>query len=261
MVPFHEHVRILHLSARARLEAYSRLFRFTNEEDIDTKDFAEKTGMSINSVNSMIRHAKQNAKLYEEMVAIGYSDTTFPAWWYSPARDGTEVQEVEQPRTEVQEDEETVGKRTPAKAGEEYAPTPPDQPRPIGARSTRPPVPVPASASDAMPTPAPASASSGFSDLEICPFFVTRGSPRLLTVSGCERRSRQMAGSSRARPYPLEGSFHETLIVYGCARTVCSTYCPASTVVFEGLGQSRFPSQRARVREFFSPRGSYLSLH
>ncbi len=31
----------------------------------------------------MIRHAKQNAKLYEEMVALGFSDESFPVWWYS----------------------------------------------------------------------------------------------------------------------------------------------------------------------------------
>ncbi len=109
------------------------------------------------------------------MVALGYSDSKFPAWWYSPAREGIEgqeveqprieVQEVEQPRTEVQEGEETAGKRTHTEAGEAYAPTPPDKPRPREDRLRRPPVPVPASASDALP--APASASSAFSDLEM----------------------------------------------------------------------------------------------
>jgi len=52
----------------------ARLFRFTNEGDIDAKEFAKKTGMAVLSVNSMIRHAKGNAKLYEEMVELGYSD-------------------------------------------------------------------------------------------------------------------------------------------------------------------------------------------
>ena len=93
------------LSDSERLEAYS-LFRFTTKEDIDTKDFAEKTGMVIMSVNSMIRHAKQNAKLYEEMVELGYSDKSFPVWWYSPAREGTEVKTVEQGGTTLKEGEQ-----------------------------------------------------------------------------------------------------------------------------------------------------------
>ena len=116
MVPFHEHVRILHLSARARLEAYSRLFRFTTEEDINPKDFAEKTGMAIMSVNSMIQHAKLNAKLYEEMIELGYSDDAFPVWWYSPAREGTTAETVEQPRRKAKKSEEGVQKRRKGKA-------------------------------------------------------------------------------------------------------------------------------------------------
>ena len=125
-----------------------------------------RTGIAVLLVNAMIKHAKTNPRLYEDMVELGYSDSTFPSWWYSPARDGTEGQQVEQQRidaeegrTGAQEGEETAGRRTERVGGEEYAPTPPDQPRPIGDRSTRPAVPVPASA--------PASAASEFSDLEL----------------------------------------------------------------------------------------------
>ncbi len=72
------------------------------------------------SVNAMIRHAKQNAKLYEEMVELGYSDESFPVWWYSPGREGTgaktvgqggttEVKTVGQPRTTSEEGEQIEG--------------------------------------------------------------------------------------------------------------------------------------------------------
>ncbi len=47
--------------------------------------------MALMTVNSMIRHAKQNAKLYEEMVELGYSDESFPVWWYS--QEGKEQRE------------------------------------------------------------------------------------------------------------------------------------------------------------------------
>jgi hypothetical protein len=59
--------------------------------------------MALMSVNSMIRHAKQNAMLYEEMVELGYLDESFPVWWYSPAREGTEEKTVGQEGTTLQE--------------------------------------------------------------------------------------------------------------------------------------------------------------
>ena len=78
-----------------------------------------RTGIAVLSVNAMIKHAKTNPRLYEDMVKLGYSDSTFPSWWYSPARDGTEGQQVEQQRidaeegrTDAQEGEETAGRRT-----------------------------------------------------------------------------------------------------------------------------------------------------
>jgi len=156
----------------------ARLFRFTTEEGIDTKDFAEKTGMALMSVNSMIRHAKQNAKLYEEMVALGYSDESFPVWWYSPAREGTEVktigqggttlQEGEQGGTTLQEGEQIEGRSTELQEGEGFAPTPPDTPAP---REGRPALPESSPSSSSLPVPAPASqgvpSSSSFSDAEL----------------------------------------------------------------------------------------------
>ena len=44
------------------MEAYSRLFRFDKYEDIDAKDFAEKTGMNVKSVASMIKQAAARAR-------------------------------------------------------------------------------------------------------------------------------------------------------------------------------------------------------
>jgi hypothetical protein len=51
----------------------------------------------------MIRHAKQNVKLYAEMVELGYSDESFSAWWYSPGREGIEAKTVEQSGTTSKE--------------------------------------------------------------------------------------------------------------------------------------------------------------
>ena len=164
MVPFHEHVRILHLSARARL------FRFTTEEDINPKDFAEKTGMALMSVNSMIRHAKQNAKLYKEMVELGYSDESFPVWWYSPGREGTGVKVVGQGGTTLQEGEQIEGRSTELKEGEDYAPIPPDITPP---KEGRPALPEPSLRSATLPTPTegfevvPTPSTASFSDAEL----------------------------------------------------------------------------------------------
>jgi hypothetical protein len=69
-----------------------RLFRFKKEDEIDVRDFAKKTDMNVQSVISMVKQARMNAKLYEWMVQAGYSDEEFPAWWYSPARDAEESQ-------------------------------------------------------------------------------------------------------------------------------------------------------------------------
>ena len=90
--------------------------------------------MAVLSVNSMIRHAKGNAKLYEEMVALGYSDDSFPVWWYSPGREGTEAKTVGQGGTTLQEGEQIAGRGTELKEGEDFAPTPPDTPVPKEAR-------------------------------------------------------------------------------------------------------------------------------
>jgi len=211
MVPFHEHVRILHLSAPARLEAYSRLFRFTQEEDIDTKDFAEKTGMAIMSVNSMIRHAKQNAKLYEEMVELGYLDESFPVWWYSPGREGTMAKTAGQPRTTAEEGEQIEGRRTESKEGEDFAPTPPDTPVPKEARPALPESPLRSDALRSDPglseVVQPSPTSSPFSDAELS-MLQERGITQVTPGRWMHTQEQADGRSSRAR-----GSFHETLSV------------------------------------------------
>ena len=115
------------------------------EEDIDAKDFAAKTGMAVNSVSSMIRHAKLNKKLYAEMVALGYSDATFPAWWYSPGREGTEG-------TIGQEGEQIEERGSEGRKGKDFAPTHPDTPLPSEAGLGRPPLPLPAPSSQVVPS-------------------------------------------------------------------------------------------------------------
>jgi hypothetical protein len=74
---------------------------------------ANKTNINQNSAISMIRHAKINAGLYQEMRTAGYADEEFPEWWFSPARVDVEQDrlvssEVEQERlvsSEVESDE------------------------------------------------------------------------------------------------------------------------------------------------------------
>jgi hypothetical protein len=82
------------------------------------------------------------------------TDAGLSVWWCCPRREGIVAEPVEEQRTVVKEGEQVVGKRTIVKAEEEYEPTPPDKPRPIVDRSTR-------------PTLHPSSASYGFSDLEL----------------------------------------------------------------------------------------------
>jgi hypothetical protein len=116
-----------------------------------------RTGIAVLSVNAMIKHAKTNPRLYEDMVELGYSDSTFPAWWYSPGREGIVVKEAEdggQDGTTLEEGGENGGKRTQSKGEEAYEPTPPDTPKPRIDRSTRPPLP---SSSDPLPPPPPSS--------------------------------------------------------------------------------------------------------
>ena len=79
--------------------------------------------MALMSVNSMIRYAKLNAMLYEEMVELGYSDDSFPVWWYSPGRVGTGVKVVGQGGTTEKEGEQIEGRSTELKEEEGFAPT------------------------------------------------------------------------------------------------------------------------------------------
>ena len=163
----------------------ARLFRFTTEEGIDTKDFAEKTGMSVMSVNSMIRHAKGNAKLYEEMVELGYSDESFPVWWYSPGRAGQEGDAVEQQGITGHEGEQIAEKGIEGREEEDFEPTPPDTPAPREGRLARP----------ALPLPAKVCPPLLRSPMLSFPCCRIGGSRRSLQGGGCILRSRQMAGS------------------------------------------------------------------
>jgi hypothetical protein len=126
--------------------------------------------MAVLSVNAMIRHAKQNATLYEAMVELGYLDESFPVWWYSPGREGTEVKTVGQGGTTSKEGEQIAGRRTELQEGEDFAPTPPDTPAPREGSLTRPALapssslPTPTEAFDVVPAP---SKASSFSDVEL----------------------------------------------------------------------------------------------
>jgi len=206
----------------------------------------------------MIRHAKLNAKLYAEMVELGYSDESFPVWWYSPGREGTGVKVVGQGGTTEEGGGQIGGRSTELEGGEDFAPTPPDTPVPKEGRPALPEPPVlsspvlssPVLSKDVQPSPT----SSKFSDAELS-LLKDRAVTEIMPGQWMHTQE-QADGRIIAR-----GSFHETLIVYGCARGVCSTFYLASFVVLGGLGQSRFPCRIARVREFLSPRGSYLLLH
>ena len=102
----------------------------------------------------MIRHAKGNAKLYEEMVELGYSDKSFPVWWYSPGREGTEgttLQEGEQGGTTLKEGEQIEERGREGREEEDFAPTLPDIPVP---REARPALPGSSPPSPSQPLPA-----------------------------------------------------------------------------------------------------------
>jgi len=147
-------------------------------EDIDAKDFAEKTGMSLQSVSSMLKQARSNATLCEEMLAAGYTDGEFPAWWFSPAREAELRQAPAQRTLEQAEGTLTLAEQAQVAEGgrdtlgeEGYDPTPPRTPAPKEAGLGRPPL---ASASDPSAAEPPSAAlshaqptSATFSDAEL----------------------------------------------------------------------------------------------
>ncbi len=107
--------------------------------------------------------------MYEEMVALGYSDESFPVWWYSPGREGIVVEEGEtggKGGTTPEEGGETGGRRTQTKGGEAYAPTSPDTPPPKEGRPALPASPL-RSAPGLSEVVPPYPTSSGFSDTEL----------------------------------------------------------------------------------------------
>ena len=107
----------------------------------------------------MIKYAKTNPRLYEEMVALGYSDKSFPVWWFSPANaegKGAQRSSESSPSLNEQAKAKIAGSSSQEEA---FDPTPPDKPvtREPG---SRPQLSAPASSSQLQPAPA----SSGFSD-------------------------------------------------------------------------------------------------
>jgi len=93
----------------------------------------------------MIKQARFNATLYEEMLEAGYTDGEFPAWWFSPAREAELRQDPAQ-RTLTQAEGAEVAEDGRDTLGEEgYDPTPPRTPAPKEAGLGRPPL-APASA-------------------------------------------------------------------------------------------------------------------
>jgi len=80
--------------------------------------------MNLQSVSSMTKQARSNAKLYEEMLEAGYTDEEFPDWWYSPAR-GAKTAQVPGKDAEGAEVRIDVDK---VEGVEAYDPTPPRQP-------------------------------------------------------------------------------------------------------------------------------------
>ena len=124
--------------------------------------------MNMNSVSSMIKQARSNATLYEEMLAAGYTNGEFPAWWFSPAQEA-ELRQTPAQRTLKQAEQAQQAGEGRDKQGEEaYDPPPPRTPAP---REGRPAIPASAQLSAAEPASAALShaqpASATFSDAEL----------------------------------------------------------------------------------------------
>ena len=169
----------------------ARLFRFTDEADIDTKDFAEKTGMNLQSVISMLKQARFNAKLYEDMLKAGYTDGEFPAWWFSPGRasgEGAKAGETVDVPAEGGEPSIDVDK---VDGVEGYEVVPPKTPAPREGRPA-----LQAQRSDPILSDAiqAQQGSADFTDAELS-YLHERALRRLHPENGCILRSKQMAGS------------------------------------------------------------------
>ena len=133
--------------------------------------------MNVKSVSSMIKQARSNATLYEEMLAAGYTDGEFPAWWFSPSREAEPRQDPAQ-RT-LKQAQRTLTEAEVAEGAEDgrdtlgeegYDPTPPRTPTPKEAEPGRPAL-KPASVPTAAIVPSEPStlppASATFSDAEL----------------------------------------------------------------------------------------------
>ena len=79
----------------------------------------------------MVGAAKKNKKLYEDMRSLGFEDTEFPEWWYSPVDDTSvhedDVSDDVDARRDVSDD---VVTRTVQSGDEGYDVVPPRTPAP-----------------------------------------------------------------------------------------------------------------------------------
>ncbi len=88
----------------------------------------------MQSVISMVKQARSNAKLYEEMLVAGYTDGEFPAWWFSPARGAGTTETPAQRTLTDAEVAEGAEDRKDTLGEEGYDPTIPRTPPPRRAR-------------------------------------------------------------------------------------------------------------------------------
>ena len=56
----------------------------------------------------MVGATKKNKKLYEDMRSLGFEDTEFPEWWYSPARAAQDQTRASEKEGDLKEQNERV---------------------------------------------------------------------------------------------------------------------------------------------------------
>ena len=59
-------------------------------------------------VVGMVSAAKNSKKLYDDLIELGFDDTEFPEWWYSPVRAAQEQTRVNESDREPEEQSESV---------------------------------------------------------------------------------------------------------------------------------------------------------
>lgn len=136
------------LNARERLERYSVLLQFEKVEDVNTLALAEQWEVHRLSVSGMLSAAKNSKQLYKDMKSLGYVESQFPVWWYSPARD-TQVQQSADQSADVQTSDAKFPKST-------FIPISPRKPTYRADSLDRPPViPQDSTSQDSTPSDSP----------------------------------------------------------------------------------------------------------